>query len=313
MDRNLFATGVVALTTATLCSAVAHAITVQPPFDADYTATDLGAVPGLPDPYGGLLFLDDDTILIGGAANLLEGRFYTIDVTRDMDNRVNGFVGTATLYRGGSLGDYNDGGVQFAPNGTLLMARWPVNQLGQALPGSTDEDRILDLGPLGFPGGGGFRMASWEGGEYYEATLVDDGFGTFDLTDITRIDLDPSTMAIDNLPGGPEGIIYVVGGNPGFPVNSMLVSDYSADRISAYEVDSRGNPLVATRRDFITGLLGPEGAAIDPVTGDFLFSTFLVAGSQIIRVSGFTDPLPTPAPPLAALFGLGALALVRRR
>ena len=42
----------------------------------------------------------------------------------------------------------------------------------------------------------------------------------------------------------------------------------------------------ATRRDFITVLEGAEGAAIDPLTGDFLFSTF-GGGHRIIVVRGF--------------------------
>jgi hypothetical protein len=39
----------------------------------------------------------------------------------------------------------------------------------------------------------------------------------------------------------------------------------------------------------VTGLTGAEGALIDPVTGDFLFSTF-GGGNKIIRISGFVVP-----------------------
>ena len=48
----------------------------------------------------------------------------------------------------------------------------------------------------------------------------------------------------------------------------------------------------ASRSDFITGLSGAEGAAIDPVTGDFLFSTY-GGGNRVIAVRGFR---PTRAP-----------------
>ena len=43
---------------------------------------------------------------------------------------------------------------------------------------------------------------------------------------------------------------------------------------STYEIDEGANPILATRRDFITGLKGAEGAYRDPATGDFFFSTW---------------------------------------
>jgi hypothetical protein len=47
---------------------------------------------------------------------------------------------------------------------------------------------------------------------------------------------------------------------------------------------------------FISGLDGAEGALLDPVTGDFLFSTF-GGGSRVIAVRGFAAPPPQlPAP-----------------
>ena len=53
--------------------------TVAPEFSGVYTIQSLGAVPGLPLTYGGLTFIDNDTLLIGGTANLAEGRLYTIE------------------------------------------------------------------------------------------------------------------------------------------------------------------------------------------------------------------------------------------
>lgn len=66
-------------------------------------------------------------------------------------------------------------------------------------------------------------------------------------------------------------------------------------------------PLVGSRRDFITGLTGAEGALIDPYSGDFLFSTF-GGGNRIIVVQGFV-----PAPGAAALAAAAGLLVARRR
>ena len=48
--------------------------------------------------------------------------------------------------------------------------------------------------------------------------------------------------------------------------------------------------LTAPGENFITGLSGAEGAFIDPLTGDFLFSTF--GGNRVILVTGFAVSEP---------------------
>lgn len=281
-----------------------HALALGADFAADYTAVNLGSVAGLPTRYGGLTFLNANTLLIGGGANEARGRLYTIGVQRDGSGHITGFSGSATLF-GTDIGEYNDGGVTFGPGGVLFTSRWPVNELGQTKPGSSDEDKIInltDLGvagshaavgfvPVGFGGAGQIKLVSWGGGQFYSATLVADGNGTYDLAGLAQVDLDLSTAAIDVLPGGPEGFVYIDGANAGFGPDSMLVSDYSSGRVSAYEVDADGNPLIATRRDFLTDLFGAEGAAIDPLTGDFLFSTF-GGSNQVVVVQGFLAPPP---------------------
>lgn len=84
------------------------AITLGADFSADYTVTDLGSIASLPPLYGGVTFLSADTVLIGGDANTAEGRIYQASVLRDPGtNRITGF-GAATLFRGGSIGTYND-------------------------------------------------------------------------------------------------------------------------------------------------------------------------------------------------------------
>ncbi len=318
------------LAAALLClgSVTAQAQTLGAAFASNYSVLSLGSVPGLPTNYGGLTFLDSDTLLIGGAANGATGSLYTIDVARGAGGAITGFVGTAQRFGGptGSVGEYNDGGVVFGPNGVLFTARWPINGLGQTKPGSIDEDKIIDLAPLGvasslsainfvpagFGGAGLIKLVSYSGGQWYSASLTPDGNGTFDLTGLTQVDIDSTTPGIQNLPGGPEGFVYIPAGNPAFGVNSMLVSDYSAGSVSAYEVDAQGNPVLSTRRNFLSGLTGAEGATIDPVTGDFYFSTF-GGSNQVVRISGFTAPIPEPGTWALMALGLAGCLLASRR
>jgi hypothetical protein len=117
----------------------------------------------------------------------------------------------------------------------------------------------------------------------------------------------------------PEGFVYITGGNAQFSANSMLISQYEAGTVSAYEVGALGLPILSTGRLFISGLSGAEGAAIDPLTGDFLFSTF-GGGNQIAVVQGFDAPV-TPGVPepstwammILGFAGVGFMAYRRSR
>jgi hypothetical protein len=294
-----------------LSAGAAQGQVIDPFFAAQYTYTDLGMPPGVPGPLGGLTLLagTTDTLLIGGSANSGSGALYAVGVSRDVNGHIVAFTGTTTLW---GPAPFNDGGVTYGPGGVLFASQWPANMLSQYLPGSTSPDKVIDLAPLGvaqsnasvgfvpggFDGAGRMKLCSWGNGEFYDAVFAPDGMGTYDILSVTQT---------ATLPGGPEGFAYIPVGSPLFTTRSMIVSEYSAGQLAVYDLDSTGNPVVSTRRDFMTGLTGAEGAFIDPVTGDFLFSTF-GGGDRVIVVTGFA----VPAPGAAGVLGLG-LALAGRR
>lgn len=296
---------------------------IAAPFAADYTLADLGPAAGVPDPYGGLVFKagDANTLLLGGTANEPGGGMYSVPVTRDASGHIVG-IGAGTLV---APAPFNDGGWAYGPTGVLFLSQWPINGIAQYKPGSIPgpgPDKTQDVTPLGvassqaalqfipstFPGAGEFKGLSWSGGQFYTFTLAPDGSGTFDVTSATL-----ETTIVN----GPEGFVYIKNTNPGFAVDSMLVSEFSAGNVAAYQLDADGNPIPATRVDFITGLTGAEGAAIDPLTGDFLFSTFGTAEDHIIVVQGFLPPPPPVVPEPSSLIllasGLAGLLGFRRR
>jgi len=308
------------------------AATIDPFYAGSYTATSLGSVPGLPTQYGGLTFLNSNTLLIGGNANTGTGRLYLANVTRDAANHITGFSGPVTQFGGTSsqIGDFNDGGVVFGPGGVLFLARWNINQIGQVKPGDTaDESKVtagpagasssvsaLNFVPAGFGGAGKLKVVTYISGQFYDAAFTADGTGTFNIGPFSQVDVDPGLAGIQNLVGGPEGFVYIPAGNPLFSSNSMLIAESSSGLIGSYQVDADGNPIASTRRTFVSGLSGAEGAVIDPLTGDFLFSTFGGA-NEVIRVEGFIPPEPPPTgvpePSSWLLLASGCLGLLGYR
>jgi hypothetical protein len=276
-----------------------HAQTVDPFYSGTYSLINLGSVPGVPTNYGGLIFKagDPNTIILGGSANNGSGRFYSVPVTRGVGNHIVS-LGAATVL---GYGVNNDGGIAYGPGGVLFYSEYPINNGGEVKPGSNSDDKTVALTPLGiavstgalnfvpagYNGAGQFKISSWSGGQFYTVPLSPDGSGTYNL----------SAAALQvTLPGGPEGFVYVPIGSALFPTQSMLVSEYSNDTVATYTIDANGNPVLASRRTFIAGLTGAEGAAIDPMTGDFFFSTF-GGQNQVIEVQGFNPPAPPPPPP----------------
>lgn len=324
MNRNIVAL----CATLSLCVLVApsQAQTLGAEFTAAYSLVDLGSPTGVPSNYGGLVLKagDPNTLLLGGAANGGGGNINQVSLTRTLingQNRISGFTGTATVL---STAPNIDGGLVYAPNGVLLYAGFPNNVLGQIKPGSITPDRIdtltgvvssvgtLQFIPQGFGSNSGKLMiASYNGGGVYTADLVADGNGTYNIANLSGSLFNLGTSQ-------PEGIVYVPGGSPLFSAPSMLVSEYSAGQVAAYEVNALGIPIAGTRRTFISGLTGAEGATFDPSTGDFLFSTF-GGGSKVITVRGFATP-PVVVPEagsgllvLLPILATGAAVIVRRR
>lgn len=265
-------------------------------FAGSYSCTTLGSPGTVPANLGGLTFLNNNTLLIGGAANGGSGAIYSIAVTRDGSNHITGFSGAQSLF---ATAPNIDGGLSFGPGGVLFATGYPNNTLLQYRPGSTTPDSVINLTgsgiassvgtlafvPNGFGGAGRLKIASYNAGTFYDVVLAPDGGGLFTVQSAT----------LTATPGrGPEGIVYVGGSNAGFGADSLLLSEYGTGTVGAYTVDNLGNPIVASRRDFLTGLSGAEGAVIDPLTGDFLFSTF-GGGNQVVVISGFQAPPPPPS------------------
>jgi hypothetical protein len=251
-----------------LLAATAPTQTVLPPFNDHYTVTDLGQMPGVFN-YGGLAFLPGNpNVLL--ASPYQSGQIRAVPLVRAIDGTITG-CGPSTQYA--TVGG-NDGGLAFGPGNVLFFTWYGANRLGQILPGSSTASRVDNLGPLGVPssvgscafvpagrsGAGRFKLVSYSSSQWYDVTLAADGSGTFAIQSIQNT---------AHIQGGPEGILYPPTSAP-LLGNQVLVAEWNAG-IAAYQTDSNGDPLPATRQPFLTGLSGNSGGAIDPLTGDFLF------------------------------------------
>lgn len=282
----------VLLASASICS-IACAQAVSPPFDANYSLVDMGAPPLVPAAFGGLVIRpqEPNALYICGGANGGAGALYRVALERDASGHISGWGCSETVFI--STAPYNDGGLVFLPSGVAAFTVYPFNAIGQILPGDTAPIGNIDLGalgvsgtvgamglvPAGFPGAGSLKLASYTSGFWYDAAYTTNPNGTISISGVS---------APINIGGGPEGIAFVPGGNPDFPVDSIVITEYGTGWVVAYEADANGDPIPATRRAFLTGISGAEGAAIDPLTGDFLFSTY-GGGNRVWRATGFTE------------------------
>jgi hypothetical protein len=299
---------------ATVCAA--SAATLSAPYNSTYALVSLGSVAGVPGPYGGITFLDNNHLLLGGSANNGAGVIDEVPLTRDVNGHIISFGAVAQF----STAPQIDGGLQFGPGGVLFFTGYPSNTVGQIKPGSTSPDKTTNVTadsitssvgtlafvPAGYNGAGNMIIGSYNGGGFCKSTVTTDGSGTYNIGNCTN------QVSIG---GGPEGLVYVPLGSADFASPSVLIAQYGTGNISAYTIDANGLPVAGSQTNFISGLNGAEGATIDPVTGDFLFSTFN-GGNQIIQVQGFVaPPSNTPEPATWALISGGLLVagLLRRR
>jgi hypothetical protein len=296
MKNSFNATKKCLLALSVLAGLTGYSQDLTPEFQAaGYTLTDLGSINQLSPKYGGLTIRSDqpNTLYIGGNANTGAGTLYTVALLRDpVTHHITGFEGDAVLYK---EAPNNDGGLFFAPNGTLLFTRYNMNHLGQILPDNSYITTLLtDYGisssvgsialvPNGYPGAENLIIASYNASILYNVPYTIDGSGQYILSNkIAEVSVSPAI-------NGPEGIAYIPAGSIGFPNLSMAISSYGNGKVVVCEVGSDGLPIISTAKDMITGLTGAEGALIDPLTGDFIFSTY-GGGDKIIRVSGFQAP-----------------------
>ncbi len=302
--------------------------TLSPTFITNYNLLVLGSVPNVPGPYGGLIFLagDPNTLLIGGASASSGGQIYSVHVQRDPSNHVVGF-GSATVF---ANAPYNDGGLAYDPNGSgVLLVALTTNAIGEIKSGSTSFDKVVALGalgvtnspgglnfvPTGFPGAGQLKLFGYADAEFYAATFGPDGAGTFNITAVASEAQLPVSYYYGSHPPGPEAFIYLPPGKPGFAnYSTILVCETDGNPESdpggamvAYQLDANGAPVPSTRQVFITGGAPVEGAAVDPVTGDLLFSTFPYGyfGSDAVFVGRGGAAIPTRVLSLVGTLAFG--------
>jgi len=236
---------------------------------------------------------DPNTLLLVGLSEDPLASIYEIGVTRDAQGHITGFSGVATIFLGAPNAS---GGLRYGPGGVLFYTTYPTNTLAQFKPGSIVPDKVvnlsllgiaastggLDITPSGFPGAGEVKITSYDASFWYSANLVLDGNGTYDVTNVA-LSLPPMNGS------GSESIVYVDSTYPAFTNQSVLISEWTFATVSAYEIDAGGNPIVSTRRIFLDGLTY-MGSALDPVTGDFLFSDW-GAGDQVLVAQPLVTPL----------------------
>lgn len=262
-------------------------------FVNDYTVTNVGPVLGALGYFGGIEFKagDPDTLLICDEVETATGTIYEVGVTRDTDGHITGFAGPATVVAFAPECD----DMVLGPNDVLFYSTWPTNTIGQIKPGSLNPDKVIDLTalgvspsvaginivPSGHPGAGNLKIGSYDAHLWYDAQLVPDANGTYDIVGLTLTSSPPS----------PGGSIYI---DPfeyeGFVTDSLLLSNFDGGTINAYEVDGNGDPVVISQRTFLDWLSADYflGAVMDPSNGDLLFTGYYYG--EVLVVKGIGGP-----------------------
>ncbi len=276
------------------------------PFSSYYSLVDLGQIPELPIAYGGLTFKpkNPNTLMIGGLASLPNSGIYSVKVTRDNKKHITGFEAASLVAKSPGIGKGGlDAGLTYTPKGdVLLYTTYEDNSIGQIKSGSTGPDQQIDLNTLGiipstgalafvpkhFPGAKRLKITSYTASLFYDTTITPDGLGTYKIAT-------PSKSV--KLSGGIDSFVYIKAGNRGFSKNSLLMTEYDTNKISAYKIDANGDPIPSTRKDFLTGLSthlpttsSTLGATVDPLTGDVILSTYfeeVPSKGKILAVRGF--------------------------
>ncbi len=299
-------------------------VSLAPAFQKDYAVYDIGAPPGVPDPLGGCTidWKDDNTLLIaGGSEDQTAGAIYSIPIKRDACGHVLGWNGTATLVAHTPYVDANlvyvgtdaDAGADGGP--LMIYSEWPNAGMGQLLPTGTSPARETDLSALGLIsqgslGGLGFvpqGLAS--AGELRGVTYpVYNGISQWHHIQVAAdgqlLKVTSVTPTLELRNGcGAGGFAYVPAGSPDFPIESILVAEWDPNkntRVSGYNVNSSGDPIVSSRFDFLRSFYSPWGAYFDRVSGDYMFLQwtfgFQNVADTVFVVRGFNKP-PAPPPP----------------
>ncbi len=279
-------------------------VEIAPTFAKSYKAYVLGSVPGVPSPLGGAVVKNGapDTLLIAGASENPGGAIYSIKVNRDACNHILSFNGTATKF---ADAPYVDANLIYGPQDLIVYTEWPRYTISQLSAGAMSPSRSTDLTTLGLPtasdqGPGGIsfvppgltaagelRIVTWPGGYFYHVGATLSG-GLYTINSISEA---------AHMPGNPGGFAYVPAGSPEFTVQSLIVAEWNQldrnqDRVAVYEVNAMGDPVVASRREFMTKFPRPWGAYFEPLTGDYLFLTWGDGNDRVYLVQGFVPPPP---------------------
>ena len=285
-------------------SQVGSDVVLSPEFADFYSVFDLGQAPGVPGRLGGCVLKkgDPDTLLIAGDSEAFEGAIYEVKIKRDACKHIVGFEGNGVKVANAPNIDAN---ILYGANDVLVYPQWPVNTISQheasnmmqaaATTPELGAIGILDAGSvsgLGFVpsylgAAGGTRTLTWAQGFWYHLDLEFDG-SVYQIT---------GAQQTATLPNGPGGFAYVPPESPGFAESSIIMAEWSADKVAVYQSNDQGDPMVETRKDFFVTFPKPWGAYFDPESGDYLFLTWgATPPDRVYVVRGFVKPPPPEVP-----------------